>query len=114
ASPATGAAAHRPRVRRGDPVLARRGARAGGRSLHAGTMVVSMADFKASLSNATPADGLKPPLAALWWAAKGNWDTAHKIVQDESDTNSAWVQPYLHRVERHLSDADYRYPLSGK
>ena len=54
-------------------------------------MVVNMADFKASLSNAAPASDLAPPLAALWWAAKGNWDQAHKIVQDEGDANSAWV-----------------------
>ena len=41
-------------------------------------------DFRASLSDAAPAPGLEPPLAALWWAAKGKWDEAHKIVQDES------------------------------
>ena len=68
-------------VRRGDAVLARRGDRAGGRPLHAAEMVVTMADFRASLSDAAPAPGLEPPLAALWWAAKGNWDRAHKIVR---------------------------------
>ena len=44
-----------------------------------------MADFRASLSDTAPAPGLEPPLAALWWAAKGQWDQAHKIVQDESE-----------------------------
>jgi len=68
-----------------------------------------MADFKASLSDARPAAGLKPPLAALWWAAKGDWDAAHKIVQDESDANSAWVHAYLHRVEGDLENAGYWY-----
>ncbi len=42
-----------------------------------------MAEFKASLSGAAPAPGLAAPLAALWWAAKGNWDQAHSIAQDE-------------------------------
>ena len=37
-----------------------------------------MAEFKASLSGAAPAPDLAAPLAALWWAAKGNWDQAHK------------------------------------
>ena len=44
-----------------------------------------MAEFKASLSGAAPAPDLDAPLAALWWAAKGDWDQAHKIVQDEAD-----------------------------
>jgi hypothetical protein len=77
-------------------------------------MVVSMANFKASLSDAKPADGLTPPLAALWWAAKGDWDAAHKIVQDESDANSAWVHAYLHRVEGDLGNAGYWYRRAAK
>jgi hypothetical protein len=52
-------------------------------------MMTSMADFRASLSGAAPAPDLDAPLAALWWAAKSNWDAAHKIVQDEEDANSA-------------------------
>jgi hypothetical protein len=70
---------------------------------------LKMADLKSTLSNAAPQSGLTPPLAALWWAAKGNWDTAHKIVQDESDANSAWVHAYLHRIEGDLSNAGYWY-----
>jgi hypothetical protein len=77
-------------------------------------MVVSMADFKASLSNAAPASNLEPPLAALWWAAKGNWDAAHKIVQDEDDANSAWVHAYLHRLEGDLGNAGYWYRQAGQ
>jgi hypothetical protein len=77
-------------------------------------MVVSMADFKASLSEAAPAPGLSPPLAALWWAAKGRWDEAHKIVQDEDDKDSAWVHAYLHRVEGDLGNAGYWYRQAGK
>ena len=68
-----------------------------------------MADFKATLANATPAAGLAPPLAALWWAAKGDWDAAHKIVQDESTKDAAWVHAYLHRVEGDLGNAGYWY-----
>jgi hypothetical protein len=77
-------------------------------------MVVSMADFKASLAHAKPDDGLKPPLAALWWAAKGDWDKAHKIVQDESDAAAAWVHAYLHRVEGDLGNAGYWYRQAGQ
>jgi hypothetical protein len=77
-------------------------------------MVVSMADFKASLGDAKPADGLAPPLAALWWAGKGDWDAAHKIVMNEDTADAAWVHAYLHRVEGDLSNAGYWYRRAGK
>ena len=73
-----------------------------------------MADFRASLTDAAPAPGLEVPLAALWWAAKGDWDRAHKIVQDESDAKSAWVHAYLHRVEGDLGNAGYWYRRAGR
>ena len=73
-----------------------------------------MADFRATLADAAPAPGLEPPLAALWWAAKGDWDRAHKIVQDESDANSAWVHAYLHRVEGDVGNARYWYAEAGE
>jgi hypothetical protein len=72
-------------------------------------MVVMMADLKASLANAGPDAALSPPLAALWWAAKGNWDQAHKIVMDEETREAAWVHAYLHRVEGDLGNAGYWY-----
>jgi len=55
-------------------------------------MVMSMADLKASLSDAAPSATPSAPLAALWWAAaKGHWDAAHKIVQDQSSKDGAWM-----------------------
>jgi hypothetical protein len=76
-------------------------------------MVVSM-DFKASIARAAPAPGLALPLAALWWAAKGDWDAAHKIVMNEDSKDAAWVHAYLHRVEGDLSNAGYWYRRAGK
>jgi hypothetical protein len=72
------------------------------------------ADFKSSLSGATPAPNLSPPLAALWWAAKGDWTRAHEIVQDEEGVDAAWVHAYLHRVEGDLGNAGYWYRRAGK
>jgi hypothetical protein len=77
-------------------------------------VVVSPAEFKASLSGAAPAPDLAAPLAALWWAGKGNWDQAHRIAQDEGDATSAWVHAYLHRVEGDLGNAGYWYRRAGK
>jgi hypothetical protein len=77
-------------------------------------VVVSLADFKTSFAGAAPAPTLAPPLAALWWAAKGNWDQAHKIVQDEPTREAAWVHAYLHRVEGDLGNAGYWYRRAGQ
>jgi hypothetical protein len=77
-------------------------------------VVVSTADFRASLLVAAPALALSPPLAALWWAAKGDWDAAHKIVQDEETPDAAWVHAYLHRVEGDLGNAGYWYRRADK
>ncbi|MCK1519443.1 MULTISPECIES: hypothetical protein [unclassified Bradyrhizobium] len=77
-------------------------------------MVVSMAAYIASLDGAAPAPDLSAPLAALWWAAKGDWDQAHKIVQDESGREAAWVHAYLHRVEGDLGNAGYWYRQAGQ
>jgi len=73
-----------------------------------------MTDLKATLANAAPAPDLAPPLAALWWAAKGDWDAAHKIVMNEDTKDAAWVHAYLHRVEGDLSNAGYWYRQAGK
>jgi len=73
-----------------------------------------MAEFKSSLSGAAPAPEVNAPLAALWWAAKGGWDAAHKLVQDEATADAAWVHAYLHRVEGDLGNAGYWYQQAGK
>src|SRR3954453_13092106 len=73
-----------------------------------------MTDFKSSLSGASSAPVISPPLAALWWAAKGDWAKAHEIVQDEAGVDAAWVHAYLHRVEGDLGNAVYWYRRPGK
>ncbi|MEJ2374475.1 MAG: hypothetical protein P8Y53_09385 [Pseudolabrys sp.] len=77
-------------------------------------MVVTPAAFNASFSNAAPPRELTPPLAALWWAKKGDWDKAHVIVQDEPGADAAWVHAFLHRVEGDLGNAGYWYRQAGK
>jgi hypothetical protein len=77
-------------------------------------VVVKIADFKASLSDAAPAPNLAAPLAGLWWKAKGEWDQAHKLLQDEPTAEAAWVHAHLHRVEGDLGNAGYWYRRAGK
>lgn len=70
--------------------------------------------FKASLAQEAPPAGLERPLAALWHAAKGQWDTAHELAQAEDNATGAWVHAYLHRVEGDEGNAGYWYRQAGK
>jgi hypothetical protein len=67
------------------------------------------AAFRRSLSNAVPPKALAPELQALWWAGKGDWDKAHRIVMDAHSKAAAWVHAYLHRVEGDDANAGYWY-----
>lgn len=75
---------------------------------------MNVADFIASLDGAAPAPDLNAPLAGLWWAGKGDWDQAHRIVQNDSGRDAAWVHAYLHRVEGDLGNAGYWYRQAGQ
>jgi len=77
-------------------------------------VVVTPAAFKASLSQAAPPHDASKPLAALWWAGKGDWDKAHAIAQDDPGMDAAWVHAYLHRVEGDLGNASYWYRRAGR
>lgn len=53
-------------------------------------------------------------LKALWYTAHDQWDTAHKLVQDDPSPDCAWVHAHLHRVEGDLANARYWYQQAGK
>ena len=65
--------------------------------------------FRQSLADRDPPSHLGAPLTALWWAAKGEWDKAHTVAQDDDSADAAWVHAYLHRVEGDLGNARYWY-----
>ncbi|HEU5283819.1 MAG TPA: hypothetical protein VFU53_08395, partial [Burkholderiales bacterium] len=69
--------------------------------------------FRRTLAGPQP-PALPAPLRALWHSARGEWDRAHAIVQEEDDRDSAWVHAYLHRVEGDLSNARYWYARAQK
>ena len=75
---------------------------------------MTLEEFRHSVSKARPPAGITPALAGLWWAAKGNWDEAHRIVMDDPGRDCAWVHAYLHRVEGDLGNARYWYGQAGK
>ena len=71
---------------------------------------MTIEEFRASLRASAPPEGLSPLLKALWFDAKGNFDRAHEIAQDDdSGQESAWVHAYLHRKEGDEPNAGYWY-----
>ncbi len=70
--------------------------------------------FKESLDRNTPPEDLGRALQALWYQAKGEWDTAHRLAQSPDDRIGAWVHAFLHRVEGDISNATYWYGRAGK
>jgi hypothetical protein len=77
-------------------------------------MLMTLAEFNASLQKSRPPAELAPALSALWWAAKDDWKKAHGIVMDEGGKECAWVHAYLHRVEGDLDNARYWYRQAGR
>ncbi|MDQ0394376.1 hypothetical protein [Labrys monachus] len=72
------------------------------------------ANFLASLRFEEPPAPMTAPLRAIWHGLRGEWDSAHEIVQAGSDQDSAWVHAWLHRVEGDLSNARYWYGRAQK
>ena len=68
----------------------------------------------ASLRARPSSEGLDPARAALWWAARDDWDRAHEAAQSGTTREADWVHAYLHRVEGDLENARYWYDRAGK
>lgn len=65
--------------------------------------------FRASLSEPVPPTGLSPALLGLWHAGRGEWEEAHRTVQDDDGPDAAWVHAHLHKQEGDASNARYWY-----
>lgn len=71
--------------------------------------------FRDTLADPAPPAGASLAAQALWWAAKGDWDAAHRCVQqDEGDRACDLVHAHLHRWEGDLENAAYWYRRAGR
>ena len=75
---------------------------------------MTLPEFRATLTQSLPPNGLSIPLQGLWYAAKGDWQKAHKTVQDDLSPESAWVHAHLHKQEGDRSNAMYWYAKSPR
>jgi hypothetical protein len=52
---------------------------------------------------------------AVEFALAGDWNAAHKIVQqDEDDATSCWIHAVLHKIEGDAGNARYWYARAGQ
>ena len=75
---------------------------------------MNLKEFKDTLSQAHPPADTDPVLQALWHDAKGDWDTAHNLLQGQESRAASWVHAYLHRKEGDNANAAYWYSRSGQ
>jgi hypothetical protein len=54
-------------------------------------------------------------LRAIDLALRGQWDAAHRLVQqDEDDPMAAWIHAVLHKIEGDLGNSRYWYRRADK
>ncbi len=53
-------------------------------------------------------------IKALEIDAAGDWDAAHRIVQEYSTPEANWIHAYLHRKEGDMGNAGYWYARANK
>jgi hypothetical protein len=75
---------------------------------------MTLEEFKKTLSEMKPPAEASPALEALWAEANGDWNRAHRIVQESSDRSASWVHAYLHRKEGDTGNAAYWYHRAGR
>lgn len=75
---------------------------------------MNLEEFKETLHSESPPENINEELKALWYDWNGNWEKAHKIVQNLPSKNAAWVHAYLHRKEGDEANANYWYRRANK
>ena len=75
---------------------------------------MNLQEFKSSVAQEAPPAGMDLALQAMWYEAKGDWDTAHGLIQQKDDQTGAWVHAYLHRQEGDQLNANYWYSRAGR
>ncbi len=76
--------------------------------------MISFAEFKKSLNAAQAPEQLSVYLKALWYDGKGDWHSAHDLVDSLENQTACWVHAYLHRKEGDNGNARYWYSKAGK
>ena len=71
-------------------------------------------EFQETLSLEAPPSDWPEALKAMWFDAKGDWESSHNIAQDMNNSMGSWLHAYLHRKEGDRFNAGYWYRQAGK
>jgi len=77
-------------------------------------MPESFASFESTLDHRIPPEEWPLPLQALWYDAKGDWESSHDIAQELHTQMGSWIHAYLHRKEGDKRNAGYWYDRADK
>ena len=75
---------------------------------------MDLTQFRATVTQPAPPDGMSLALQTLWWDAKGDWDRAHSCAQEDEGKTGSAVHAYLHRKEGDLRNAGGWYSRAGR
>lgn len=75
---------------------------------------MTLDEFRSSIAEPAPPEGLNHALQTLWWDAKGDWDRAHHCAQLDHERTGSSVHAYLHRKEGDMNNAAGWYSRAGR
>jgi len=75
---------------------------------------MDLTQFRATVGQGAPPDGISLALQTLWWDAKGDWDRAHACAQRDEGKDGSAVHAYLHRKEGDMRNAGGWYSRAGR
>ena len=75
---------------------------------------MDLMQFRATVAQSAPPEGMSLALQTLWWDAKGDWDRAHQCAQQDEGKTGSIVHAYLHRKEGDMRNAGGWYNRAGR
>ncbi len=71
-------------------------------------------ELRQTIADDAPPGGLPLLVEAMWWEAHGDWHRAHRMVDELTTPEGAWVHAYIHRSEGDLGNAGYWYRQAAR
>jgi hypothetical protein len=75
---------------------------------------MDVTQFRATVADGMPPEGISLALQTLWWDAKGDWNRAHQCAQQDEGKTGSIVHAYLHRKEGDMRNAGGWYSRAGR
>ena len=76
--------------------------------------MITFEEFLEMKDSGSIQEDIPPLLQALLLDSAGDWESAHRIAQNDPSSDGSWVHAYLHREEGDKGNAGYWYRSAGK